>query len=149
MNPVILGTLLLMVSQAQVHAVASMHLPTSDAIDVARRLARDLGYPIDQSPRRFFFDLATGEGGQPLIAGYTTVGFFGDPQPIHHFAINEQSGQIVDADLCALFDFPDLRAFARRRRQLSGARARTADELAREIGCDALKGVRTPMVPKT
>jgi hypothetical protein len=151
----------------------SMHLPTSDVIDVARKVARDLGYPIDRSPNLFFFDVVTAEGGKPLFAG---------PHPINHFEINERTGQIVDADMCAIFDFPDLRAFqrarvypvprqvlqirvcdrnlrsssilgssrrVRRAQQVTGSRPGTTQELANAIGCDGLKVVRKPVVPST
>jgi hypothetical protein len=91
----------------------SVHLPTSDAIDVARKVARDLGYPINRYPNLFFFDVPTTEGGKPLIAGYTSISFWSKTQPINHFDINDRTGQVVDATICAVFDFPDLRAFQR------------------------------------
>jgi len=126
----------------------SVHLATSDAIDIVRKVARDLGFPIDRYPNLYFFDVVTAEGGKPLFAGYTSIGFYGK-QPINHFQINERTGQIVDADLCTTYDFPNLRAFQRTRQQLSGSRPSTTKELANEIGCDDLTVVRKPVVPGT
>lgn len=127
----------------------AVHFPTSDAIDVARKVARDLGYPIDRNPNLYFFDVVKTEGGKPLIAGYTAVSFWSSAHPIQHFEINERTGQVVDDTSCEVFDFPDLRAFQRARQQLTGARPNTIEELANEVGCDTLTVVRKPVVPST
>ncbi len=125
----------------------AVHFPTSDAIDVARKVARDLGYPIDRNRNLYFFDVVKTEGGKPLIAGYTAVSFWSSAHPIQHFEINERTGQVVDDTSCEVFDFPDLRTFQRARQQLTGARPSTIAELANEVGCDALTVVRKPVVP--
>src|ERR1051325_8165982 len=89
----------------------AVHLPTSTVIDVARKVARDLGYPIDRYPNLYFFDVLTMEDGKPWFAQYISVGFYGNGHPINHFEINERTGQIVDSSTCNLFDFQDLRLF--------------------------------------
>ena len=126
----------------------AMHLPTSSAIDVARMLARDLGYPIDRYKKLYFFDVLTTEGGKPWFAGYISVSFWGR-QPINQFEINERTGQVVDSSTCELFDFPDLRVFQREQQHLSRSRPRSDEELKDEIGCDELTVVRKPVVPIT
>jgi hypothetical protein len=127
----------------------AVHFPTSDAIDIARKVARDLAYPIDRYPNLYFFDVVTTEGGKPLIAGYTAISFWSAAHPMQHFEINERTGQVVDATICEVFDFPDLRIFQRARQQLTRARPSTTEELANEIGCDELTLVRKPVVPST
>jgi hypothetical protein len=127
----------------------AVHFPTSTAIDVARKVARDLGYAIDRDPNRFYFDVVTTETGNPLIAGYTAISFWNDVQPINHFEINERTGEIVDGDLCAVFDFPDLREFQRALQRATLARSSTTKQLAHEVGCDELTVVRKPVVPST
>jgi hypothetical protein len=146
MRSTILAFLLLFQQQ---RTPPTVHLPTSDAIDVARQLARDLGFPIDRYRKLYFFDVLTAEGGKPWFAGYTSIGFYGNGQPINHFEINERTGQVVDSTTCQVFDFPDLRVFQIGQQQLSGSRPRTTKELMEEIGCDELTVVRRPVVPIT
>jgi hypothetical protein len=124
---------------------AAVHMPTSEAIDVTRKLARDLGYPIDRYAKVYFFDELAAEGGTPLYPGYISIGFYGNGQPINHFAINEKTGQIVDSTVCETFDFPDLRVFQRAQQHMSGSRPRTTEELMDDIGCDRLPVVRRPV----
>jgi hypothetical protein len=146
MSSTMLAVLLFFQQQQSPPAV---HLPTSEAIDLARKLARDLGYPIDRYPKLYYFDALTAEGGKPWFAGYVSIVFFGNNHPINHFNINEKTGQIVDSTLCQAFDFPDLRAFQRAQQQFSGSRPRTTEELLDEIGCDELTVVRKPVVPNS
>jgi len=127
----------------------SVHLPSSDAIDVARKLARDLGFPIDRYPRLYYFDVVTDEHGQPPFAGYVSITFWGDIHPIKHFDINEETGQVVESLACEVYDFPDLRVFQKEQQHVSGSRPRTIEELKNEFGCDQLKVVRNPIVPRT
>jgi len=115
---------------------------------VARKLARDLAYPIDRYPKLYYFDMLTKEDGKPWFPGYVSIVFFGNDHPIHSFDINEQTGQIVDSLICQVFEFPDLKAFQREHQKLSGSRPRTTDELMDEIHCDQLTVVRKPVVPK-
>jgi hypothetical protein len=119
-----------------------VHLPTSVAIDTARKLVKDLGYPIDRYPSLYFFDALP-----PSFTGYVSIGFYGNGHPIHHFEINEKTGQVVDSVVCEIYDFPDLRVFQRTQQQLSGSRAMTTEELMDEIGCQKLKVVRSSVAP--
>lgn len=69
----------------------AVHFPTSDAIDVARMAARDLGYPIDRYPKLYFFDVVTAEGGKPLTIGYTAISFWSSAHPMEHFQIKDDT----------------------------------------------------------
>jgi len=133
--------------QPQQSLPITVHLPTSEAIDVARQLARDLGYPLDQHPKVYFFDQLTGEDGKPSFAGYVSIGFYGDGHPIYHFEINESTGQVVDSVTCKVFDFPNLRAFQQAQQKLSGSLPRTGRQLIDEIGCDKLTVVEKRVIP--
>jgi len=125
----------------------AVHFPTSDAIDLARMVARDLGYPIDRYANLYFFDLVTTQGGKKLIAGYTAISFWSAAHPLQHFEINERTGQVVDDTSCEIFDFSDLRAFQKARQQITGSRPGTTKELASQVGCDRLTVVRKAVVP--
>jgi hypothetical protein len=127
----------------------TVHLPTSAAIDVARLLARDLGYPIDKYPKRYFFDQVTGGDGKPLTFGYVAISFWSGAQPINHFEINESTGQIVDDVACEVFDFPNLKPFQHEQQGLSGARPETIEELLGDgrFPCEKLTIVNRPVVP--
>ena len=126
----------------QIQHPEPVHFATSDAIDVARLIARDLGYPIDKDRGMFYFDLLLNANGRPMFKGYTSIGFYADVRPIYHFEINESTGQVVDATVCAVFDVPSLKPFEKSRRRLTGARPRTLDELSDDVGCDKLRIVR-------
>jgi hypothetical protein len=127
----------------------TVHLPTSVAIDVARLLARDLGYPIDKYPKRYFFDQVNGDDGKALVLGYANILFWGGGHPIDGFQINESTGQIVGTLSCEVFDFPNLKSFQHEQQALSGVRSKTTQELLDEgkIPCERLTLVNRPVVP--
>jgi hypothetical protein len=124
-------------------AQKSVFTPTSELLRVSEMAARDEGFKIDNNGL-FFFDVATTSEGKQLVRGYTSMGFYGNGQPIHIYSVNEMTGQVVDIGNCEVFSFPDLRAFARKVQKQSGTRARTDEELAREVGCDVLEVIDKP-----
>jgi hypothetical protein len=144
MSSTVLAALLLF--QMQHPAPVSVHMPTSEVIDVARMLARDLGYPLDRYPKVYSFDLLSAEGRH---AGYISIGFYANGHPINYLDINETTGQIVTSMTCKVFDFPDLSVFQRAHQRLSGARPRTTEELMEDINCDHLTVVRESEVPNS
>jgi hypothetical protein len=135
-------TLLMLVFLQQESPVVQVFIPTSDAIDVARRVARDLGYPINKYAGLYFFDQLTTEVGKPPLPGYVSIGFYGNNHLLNEFDINEKTGQIVDRRTCEVFEYADLKAFQRAQQQSSGSKPKTPEELMNEIGCDQLTVVR-------
>jgi hypothetical protein len=134
----------LLLLQIQQPPPVSVHMPTSEVVDVARMLAKDLGYQLDRYPKLYSFDLLSTGGGH---AGYISIGFYASGHPIHYFDINETTGQVVDSMTCKAFDFPDLRVFQDTHQRLSGSRPRATEELMGDINCDRLTIVRNAEVP--
>jgi hypothetical protein len=116
----------------------SIFVPTSDVIDIARKIARDQGFPIERH-KLFYFDLMRREDGSPRLPGYVSVGFYGNDRLILDISINEKTGQVVDTTHCFLFEYPDLAAFGRAQRRASHAKALTREELEATLGCESLK----------
>jgi hypothetical protein len=120
------------------------HISTSDAIDVARKIARDEGYDV-RNTKLYWFDLLTSPGGKPFIDGYTTVSFEIGGHPRSTISINEKTGQTIDMNSCEIFDYPDLRPFQENMMSMSKARRKTPRELAQDVGCDLPNVLNKPM----
>jgi hypothetical protein len=138
---ILLIHLLLLAFQAQSVAV---HIATSDAVDVARMIAKDEGYDV-RDTKVYYFDLLQTQDGKPLLSGYTSVGFYINGNIRSSISISETTGQAVDMNSCEVFDYPDLRPFQERIVQLSKARRKTALELADDAGCSSPKVLTDPV----
>lgn len=122
-------------------------IPTSVALDVAEMVARDEGYKVPNE-KLFFFDQSTTKDGRPLFPGYITMSFFGNGHPINQISINEQTGQVVDTMICAIFEYPDVEKFGKDVRRTSGAKPASVNELEDEVGCDKMKELGRPTSSK-
>lgn len=122
-----------------------VHIPTSDALVIAQKVARDEGYDISDT-RMYFFD-SLDSGGQHLAQGYTSMGFYINGSIRSSISINETTGQVLDTVSCELFDYPDLRSFQERILRASKVNRKTPGELADEVGCPSLKVLTTPISP--
>lgn len=111
-----LGVFLLL----QASAASTVSIPTSSAVDIVRRLGRDLGFAVEE--RTYYFDLMLTQDGKPPVPGYVSLGFFGNGNLIQEFAISADTGQIVDPRTCQLFEFPDLVSFQRIQQAQSGVK---------------------------
>jgi hypothetical protein len=131
----LLTLLLLPLAQSQPVIV---HITTSDAIDLARMIARDEGYDVTKTSI-YTFDLLITSEGKPFIQGYTSVGFDIKGNPRNLIAISDRTGQAIDYNTCEIFDYPDLRPFQERMTRLSKAKRKTAQELADDAGCSSPK----------
>ncbi len=120
-----------------------VHITTSDAIDVARRIARDEGYDV-RDTKVYYFDLLMTKDGEPLVKGYTSIGFDINGYQRNTICINNLTGQCIDMFSCEVFDYPDLRPFQQDILRLSKARRKTAQELAEDVGCTSPKVVYKP-----
>ena len=134
-----------------------VHITTGDAVEVARRIARDEGYDLDHEVRSpgtgekiaYWFDSLDGSPQGPLLEGYTSIGFYINSHIRSGISINNSTGQTLDMTSCELFDYPDLRPFQEQMRRLSGTAKKTPEELADEVGCESLRidSKPTPIVP--
>lgn len=128
----------------QQSTVVQVYIPTSKAVDIAREVAKDLGFKV-QDPE-YYFDLMLTKDGKPPVAGYVAVGFYGHDNLLETFAISEKTGQIVEPSACQVFEFSDLAPFQRAQQAQSGLKPKTQKELMSEFGCDRLSVVRNPIV---
>jgi len=117
-------------------------VPTSDAVDISRIVARNQGYNVSNRTLSYFDVLRTKDG-KPPIPGYITVGFYVNSSPVLDISINETTGQVVDATRCLLFEYADVEKYSRDIRRMSKARPLTHDELKSALGCTSLEVRRT------
>ena len=118
-------------------------IPTSDAIDVAQKVARGEGYSLADRTK-FFFDLMQDKNGKPLFPGYLTVGFYWNSDIVSAISISEETGQVLDIDKCTVFDYPSLQMYAKDVRRGTGASPLSMEELSKQVGCDSLKKLSVP-----
>jgi hypothetical protein len=118
-------------------------IPTSDAIDVAEKVAKGEGYSLADRTK-FFFDLMLDKSGKPLFPGYVTIGFYWNSDSVSAISISESTGQVLDINQCVLFDYPSLRTFGKNVRRGTGLPPLSMDELGKKIGCDSIRRLSVP-----
>jgi hypothetical protein len=139
-----LEVLLLIQAQQAPTPQHKVFIPTSEAVDIARQVARDQGYSIANNDV-YFFDLMMTEAGKPALSGYVTLGFYGNSNLLNQISINESTGQVVDGLKCIVFEYPDLMNFQQELRRETGARPLSPAQLANSIGCESLKRLGKPV----
>jgi hypothetical protein len=128
----------------QQSASVQVYIPTSRAVDVARRVARDLGF--DVANPEYYFDLMLTRDGKPPIVGYVSMGLYGHDNLIETFAISEKTGQVVEPAACQVFEFSNLVPFQKAQQRQSGLKSKTQKELMSDFGCERLTVVRSPLI---
>jgi hypothetical protein len=121
-----------------------VYIPTSDAIDISRKIARDEGYDV-RYRRIYYFDLLTASDGQPFLKGYTSMGFYINGDARNLILINDKTGQAMDMNSCEIFDYPDLKPFQDQMTQLTKSKRLTPLELANDAGCNNPKVLTKPV----
>ena len=139
----LLALLMLPVAQGQSKPVM-VHITTSDAVDLARKIARNEGYDVTKT-NVYSFDLLTSSGGKPFQQGYTAIGFDINGNPRNLILISDTTGQMIDYNTCEIFNYPDLRPFQEQMVRLSKAKRKTAQELADDVGCSSPKVLTHPV----
>jgi len=134
---------LFLLSAPQTQSV-NVHITTSDAVDLARMIAKDEGYDV-RDTKVYYFDLLKTQDGNPLLKGYTSLGFYIKGNIRSSLSISETTGQVVDMNSCEIFDYPDLKPFQEQMIRLSKANRKTAKELADDAGCSAPKVLEKPV----
>ena len=118
-------------------------IPTSDVIDVARMVARGLGYSLADRTK-YFFDLLPGPKGEPLFPGYVTVGFYWNSNTVNAISINEKTGQVLDITMCTWFEFPTIKRFERSVQRGTGLPPLTEQKIRAQTGCESVKKLTVP-----
>jgi len=121
-----------------------VHVTTSDAVDLARLIAKEEGYDV-RDTKVYYFDLLQTQDGKPLLTGYTSIGFYINGNIRSSISISETTGQTIDMNSCEVFDYPDLKPFQERIVHLSKAKRKTAQELADDAGCSSPKVLTEPV----
>lgn len=134
----------LLISVAAQERSIKVHITDSDAIDLARMIARNEGYDVARTSI-YSFELLRASGGNPFLQGYTAIGFDINGNHRNLIMISESTGQAIDYNTCEVFDYPDLTPFQERMTALSKAKRKSARELANDVGCAPPKVLRTPL----
>ena len=137
-----LGLVLLLEMQVVSKQVKGF-IPTSDVIDTARMVARGLGYPLADRTK-YFFDILPGPKGGPLFPGYVTVGFYWNSNTVNAISINEQTGQVLDINMCTSFEYPSIKRFERSVQRGTGLAPLTEAEIRAQTGCESIKRLTVP-----
>jgi len=125
-----------------------MVISTSEAIDLARQVARDDGIDVEDR-RHVTLDLLTMEDGKPVFPGYMTLGIQRNLEVLSQVSINEKTGQLVDTFNCRIYEYPDILHLQKEYTKATGVQPLTISELSSEVGCKTLKELRVPTpVPK-
>lgn len=128
---------------SSVHDSVIVHITTSDAIDLARAIARDEGYDVANTAV-YSFDLLTSSNGKPFLPGYTTIRFDINGNARNVIAISDRTGQTIDYNTCEIFDYPDLQPFQERMLRLSKAKKKSAQGMADDAGCSSPRMLNKP-----
>jgi hypothetical protein len=146
--PIILLILLvLLLPQASQAQSVIVHITTSDAVDLARMIARDEGYDV-RNTKVYYFDPLITKDCKPLLEGYTSMGFYINGNIRSTISISETTGQAIDMNGCETFDYPDLKPFQEQIMRLTKAKRKTPEELADDAECSPPK-VLTKPIPVT
>lgn len=138
------GTLVLGQAHSPAQGDSSMVMSTSEAVDLARKVGRDQGIHVDDH-KRVTLDLLTAKDGKPMLPGYITLGIYRDLELLIEVSINEKTGQLVDSESCAVYEYPDILYLQKEYTKSTGVKALTIDELSNEIGCESLKELKVPV----
>ncbi len=80
-----------------------------------------------------------------MMPGYITLGIYRDLELLSEVSINEKTGQLVDSESCAVYEYPDIVYLQKEYTRATGAKPLTIDELSSEIGCESLKELKVPV----
>jgi len=115
-------------------------IPTSEEVRVASMAARDEGYD-PYAVGTFLDEIRTPEGKEPH-PGYETIGLYSDGDLIHAYSIRIETGDVVDARTCQLFQYPNLLKFRRKIMTGFGTDPVSVTRISYEVGCDKVDVVR-------
>jgi hypothetical protein len=117
------------------------HLPAPQVASIAKQIATDEGWPIDQ--KGYTFDPMTPTDDD----GFDSIGLYHNAHLVRMYSINRTTGDIVDFMRgCDVFQFPDLKPFQAKIRSATHSSGLTTEQLAAKVGCPKLTIVSTRWV---
>jgi hypothetical protein len=117
------------------------HLPAAQVASIAKQIAAEEGWPIDQ--KGYTFDPMTPTDDD----GFDSIGLYHNAHLVRMYSIDRTTGEIVDFMRgCDVFQFEDLKPFQSRIRSATHAQSLTLDQLAAKVGCPKLTIVNTRWV---
>ena len=122
-------------------------IPDSDAIDLARIIARDEGYDLGIQTIEYSFIMARDSQCKPLVFGYTSVIFNIDASARNLIGINDSTGQAIEMNTCEVFDYPNVIPFQKQTMRINRTKRKTAQELADDVDCGIPKILTKQALP--
>ena len=117
------------------------HIPPAQLAAIAKKIALEEGWPIDQKAYTFDPMLPT------VDDGFDSIGLYKKAHLVRMYSIDRTTGQIVDFMRgCQVFRFPDLAHFEQSIRAQTKAVPLTDQQLAKKAGCPKLTVVNTRWV---
>jgi hypothetical protein len=137
----LLTTTLALLSLAVPQGKSRPHLPATEVTGIAKQIATEEGWPIDQ--KGYTFDPMTPTEDD----GFDSIGLYRDAHLVRMYSIDRTTGDIVDFMRgCDIFQFEDLKPFQARIKSATHARSLTMEQLAAKAGCPKLTIVNTRWV---
>jgi hypothetical protein len=117
------------------------HIPSKQLAAIAKKIALEEGWPIDQKAYTFDPMLPT------VDDGFDSIGLYRDAHLVRMYSVDRTTGDIVDFMRgCDVFHFEDLKLFQSAIRNKSHASTLTTEQLATKAGCPKLTIVNTRWV---
>jgi hypothetical protein len=117
------------------------HIPAPQLAAIAKQIATEEGWPIDQKAYTFDPMLPT------VDDGFDSIGLYRDAHLVRMYSVDRATGDIVDFMRgCDVFQFEDLKPFQAKIKNKSHARSLTIEQLAAKAGCPKLTVVNTRWV---
>jgi hypothetical protein len=117
------------------------HVPPAQLAAIAKQIATEEGWPIDQKAYTFDPMLPT------VDDGFDSIGLYRDAHLVRMYSVDRTTGDIVDFMRgCDVFQFEDLKSFQARIKAASHAASLTTEQLAAKAGCPKLTVVSTRWV---
>jgi hypothetical protein len=117
------------------------HIPSTELAAIAKKVATEEGWPIDQKAYTFDPMLPT------VDDGFDSIGLYRDAHLVRMYSVDRTTGDIVDFMRgCDVFHFEDLKPFQAKIKAASHAPSVTTEQLAAKAGCPKLTVVSTRWV---
>jgi hypothetical protein len=117
------------------------HIPATQLAAIAKKIATEEGWPIDQKAYTFDPMLPT------VDDGFDSIGLYRDAHLVRMYSVDRTTGDIVDFMRgCDVFHFEDLKPFQSAIKNKSHAPSLTTEQLAAKAGCPKLTIVSTRWV---
>ncbi len=86
---------------------------------------------------KYFSDLMSDKEGKPVFPGYVTVGFYWNSDTVNAISINENTGQVLDINMCLSFEYPEVLRLGQEIRKANEASPLPPSDLLKQTGCES------------